>query len=226
MIDTAGDARAVDIPVAATVLILRDSEAGPEVLMIERPDRGSFAGAWVFPGGKTEPGDTGDTEEDVARTAGVRETQEETGLVLLGEAMQTLSRWNPPPTVTLRIRTWFFVARDPGGALTLAADEAVASDWVRPAEALERHGRGDVTLYPPTWVTLHDLAAHGDVDDIFAVARLSGVQQFETLARQGPDGPLLLWPDDAEYDVDAADPASGSRHRLDISGLPWVYTRD
>ena len=46
-----GDATDPSIPVAATVVLLRDATRGVEVLMIERPDRGSFAGAWVFPGG-------------------------------------------------------------------------------------------------------------------------------------------------------------------------------
>ncbi|WP_129590362.1 NUDIX hydrolase [Cryobacterium aureum] len=44
--------------VAATVVLLRDSATGPEVLLLERPrHRGSFAGAWVFPGGGVDPGD-------------------------------------------------------------------------------------------------------------------------------------------------------------------------
>ena len=46
------------IGVAATVVLLRDSATGPEVLLLERPrHRGSFAGAWVFPGGGVDPGD-------------------------------------------------------------------------------------------------------------------------------------------------------------------------
>ncbi|MDI2099569.1 NUDIX domain-containing protein [Ruicaihuangia caeni] len=42
---------------AATVVLLRDGVHGLEVLMIERPHRGWFAGAWVFPGGKVDPDD-------------------------------------------------------------------------------------------------------------------------------------------------------------------------
>ena len=59
-----------DVPVAATVVIVRDSALGPEVLMIERPDRGSFAGAWVFPGGKLEPDDGDPAEEAADRPSG------------------------------------------------------------------------------------------------------------------------------------------------------------
>lgn len=222
------DAADPGIPVAATVVLLRDGSGGPEVLLLERPDRGSFAGAWVFPGGKVEPADRlrdDEPEEDVARRAGVRETHEEAGLVLNAASLVTVSCWDPPPGVPLRIRTWFFAGASPTGALALAADEAVAAEWVRPADMLARHGRGEATLYPPTWVTLHGLSAHADVESILGAARLGGVRRFETVARRGAGGPLLLWDGDAAYDPDAAADADEARHRLEIGALPWRYTR-
>ena len=225
-----GDAVDPGIPVAATVVLVRVGAVGPEVLLIERPDRGSFAGAWVFPGGKLEDADrrgADEPEEDVARRAGVRETREETGFEVDPGALATLSVWDPPPGLALRIRTWFFVAPAPGGSIALSPDEAVASDWIRPADAVARHGRGELTLYPPTWVTLHELAEHPDAASILDSARLGGVQRFETVARRGGDGPVLLWQDDAEYETDAAAEASvePARHRLEIGSLPWSYTR-
>src|SRR6478735_3825846 len=114
-----GDGTDPDIPVAATVVIVRDGPTGPEVLMIERPDRGSFAGAWVFPGGKLEPGDEGPIgdatapEEADATRAAVRETREETGLEVAASDLVTLSVWDPPPGIPLRIRTWFFLVPAP-----------------------------------------------------------------------------------------------------------------
>ncbi|MBD3943314.1 NUDIX domain-containing protein [Microbacterium sp. NEAU-LLC] len=214
------------IPVAATVVLLRDADDGLEVLMIERPDRGSFAGAWVFPGGKLEGEDRrepDEPEEATARRAGARETHEETGLVIDPDAFETLSVWDPPPGLALRIRTWFFVAPAPGGEIDLQPDEAVAAEWARPADLLGRHGRGALTLYPPTWVTLHGLSAHPDAASALGAARIAGVQQFETVARRGAEGPILLWDGDEEWDPDAA--ASGSRHRLEIGALPWRYSR-
>ena len=95
---------------------------------------------------------------------------------------------------------------------------------MRPADALARLGGGELTLYPPTWVTLHRLSAHPDAGSIVETARLAGVQRFETVARRGGDGPVLLWQGDAEYDPDAAAEAS-ARHRLEIGALPWRYTR-
>ena len=226
---TAADGTDPAVPVAATVVILRDTEDGAEVLLIERPDRGSFAGAWVFPGGKLEPGDrhwADDGEEACARRAAVRETREETGLVVAPEALVTLSCWDPPPGLALRIRTWFFVTTAATGDLALQADEAVSAEWVRPADALARHGRGELTLYPPTWVTLHGLATHEDAESVVASARLAGIERFETVARRGAEGAMLLWHGDAEYESDAAVEASVSRHRLEIGALPWRYTRD
>jgi len=213
-----------DIPVAATVVIVRDAPGGPEVLMIERPDRGSFAGAWVFPGGKLEPADReGADELAAAHRAGARETWEEIGLHLDAADFVGLSCWDPPPGLALRIRTWFFLASDPGGELALAPDEVIAADWVRPADMLAHHGRGEVTLYPPTWVTLHDLADQPDADAMLAFARVGGVRRFETVARRGGEGPMLLWQGDAAYDDEAGDAAS--RHRLELGSLPWIYTR-
>lgn len=43
---------------AATVLLVRDSAEGPEVLLLRRHGRSGFAaGAWVFPGGTVDEGD-------------------------------------------------------------------------------------------------------------------------------------------------------------------------
>lgn len=222
---TPRDAVDPDIPVAATVVLLRDAPAGAEVLVIERPDRGSFAGAWVFPGGKLEPADLADVEEMSARRAGVRETVEETGLVLDAADLVTLSCWDPPPGIALRIRTWFFVTAAPAGDLRLQPAEAVAAEWARPADLLARHGRGELTLYPPTWVTLHGLSAHPDAASALGAARLAGVERFETVARRGAEGPILMWHGDAAYEADAASDGSGARHRLEIGALPWRYTQ-
>ena len=36
---------------AATVVLLKDHETGPEVLMLHRTSKVNFGGMWVFPGG-------------------------------------------------------------------------------------------------------------------------------------------------------------------------------
>ena len=47
------------IPRAATVMLLRDAEGEPEVLLLRRASRSAFApNAYVFPGGAVDPSDT------------------------------------------------------------------------------------------------------------------------------------------------------------------------
>src|SRR4051812_34542798 len=94
---------------AATVAVLRDGADGAEVLLLERPhDRGSFAAAWVFPGGSVDEEDAGDL-----RRAAVRETLEETGLVVPPDALVPLARWHPPAEAPKRLVTSFFVVAAP-----------------------------------------------------------------------------------------------------------------
>ena len=67
-----------------------------------------------------------------------------------------------------------------------------------------------------------------DVDALFAVAQLTGIRRYETVARRSSEGLLLLWEGDSAYDgVGALDDGAdaGPRHRLHLGALPWVYTR-
>lgn len=73
---------------AATLVVMRDSAAGPpDLLMVERAKAMTFAaGALVFPGGRIDPGDhalaatIGNDADLPARVAAIRETIEEAGL--------------------------------------------------------------------------------------------------------------------------------------------------
>lgn len=79
------------VPAATVVIYRRNPAGGPaQLLMVERNASLAFAGgATVFPGGKIDPADrdlaarlTGDIDLGAARVAAVRETLEETGLVV------------------------------------------------------------------------------------------------------------------------------------------------
>jgi 8-oxo-dGTP pyrophosphatase MutT (NUDIX family) len=228
---------------AATVVLLRDGELGVEVLLAERPhDRGSFAGAWVFPGGAVDEVDAASgplDSESAALRAAVRETREEIGLELDARELVPFSRWTPPTNSPKQLVTTFFAVRVPEGEIKPAPDEVVAVEWVRPTDALDRHAAGTMTLWPPTWVTLHGLAHAASVDDAIAELRSGEVRPY--IAKVAGGGRTILWQDDDEYDADElggrdrAVPAGGAgetddalvaprnRHRLIMEQLPWIY---
>ena len=193
------------LPVAGTVVLLRTAAEGFDVLIIRRPDRGSFAGAWVFPGGKVEPADrrAGEAESDDARRAGIRETQEEVGLAVDGLVL--LSEWRPPVEAPTRIRTWFFLAKAPADDPVPSEDEVAEIAWVTPAEALARHAAGDWTLFPPTWLTLHQLSAFADAEA--ALSSAGSAQLFQTRVLDTEAGRVFAW----EQGV------------LEAGALPWRF---
>lgn len=208
---------------AATVVLLRDGAGAIEVLLLQRPERGSFAGGWVFPGGRVEPSDSAPDdldEEAAARRAAARETLEETGLVVEPDTLLPLSHWTPPDELPTKFLTWFFAGEAVDGRLRLQETEAVASEWIRPADALKRHGAGEMRLFPPTWVTLHSLLAHPTVESALTGIGDRGPRHYAT--RQDTSGEIARWAGDEGYDG-AEDTEDGPRHRLVMRALPWRF---
>lgn len=223
---------------AATVVLLRDGERGLEVLLAERPrDRGSFAGAWVFPGGAVDEADAAggsiDTE-DAARRAAVRETREEIGLELDRWDLVPFSHWTPPKGSPKQLRTTFFAVRVPDGEIRPDPNEVITVEWLRPVDALDRHAAGAMTLWPPTWVTLHGLQRAASVEEALAELRSGEVKPY--VSRFSEDGTTIIWQEDDEYGVererqentpavpDEGPDAEGNQHRLMMDRLPWIYT--
>lgn len=214
------------LPAAATVVLLRDADdpvlSGVEALLLRRPDRGSFAGAWVFPGGRVDETDAGADEDARAVSAAIRETREETGLVLAARDVAALSHWTPPEETSRRFRTWFFIARAPQAEVVPNPGEVEEHRWLRPQDALDAHAEGDLLLFPPTWVTLHALAGAASVDDAIAATRTTDVDRFVT--HHDPAAHRFLWHGDESYDG-AAETPDGPRHRLLTAEQPWRYER-
>jgi 8-oxo-dGTP pyrophosphatase MutT (NUDIX family) len=227
---------------AATVILLRQAAdagaggAGFEAFLLRRTAELEFApGAYVFPGGSVDARDADpgvgwagpdpadfaallDVAPDRARAlvcAAVRETFEESGVLLAGASQDDLisdsaalaadrhallagaaslaevlgrrglvlrtdlltpwARWITPEASPRRFDTWFFAAALPPGQAATAAPEGHADPgesesgaWLRPASALEAARAGQMTLLPPTAVTLGELAGHADVPAILA----------------------------------------------------------
>jgi 8-oxo-dGTP pyrophosphatase MutT (NUDIX family) len=190
---------AVTVPrVAASVIVLRDSDAGPEVLLVQRnPDARFMGGAWVFPGGAVH-----DEDGDPAGT-GVRELEEEAGLTI--DDARTLvpwSRWITPAQVKIRFDTWFFVARAPEAAeAECDGEECVDARWLRPQDALDAGRSGDLLLVFPTVRHLEELAMLESVEHGLDIARQRRIQPIEprVVLDQGGVARVLL-PGEDGYD--------------------------
>jgi 8-oxo-dGTP pyrophosphatase MutT (NUDIX family) len=139
---------------AATVIVLRGGAETLEVLLVKRnPEQRFMGGAWVFPGGAVDP------DED-HRVAGVREVEEEAGVVIPEpESLVEFSRWVTPQQVKIRFDTHFYLAPAPAGADPRPdGGETVDLGWFTPQGALEAYGREEILLVFPTIKTLEQLA--------------------------------------------------------------------
>ena len=175
------------VPLAATLLLLRDTAAGFDVLMITRHAETVFAGgAAVFPGGRLDPEDAApallqrccavpgiDAAQMALRVCAIRETFEEAGLLLARRAgeerlvsgaeldaiqQELLLRLGHPADFTELIIE---------GMLELATDLLVPfAHWITP---VVRPRRYDTYFYlapaPPEQVARHD--GHEAVDSIW-----------------------------------------------------------
>ena len=252
---------------AATVMLLRPAapdgaaaDSGVEVYMLRRKSSMAFApGAFVFPGGSV---DARDADEHVAWAgpdpaewgrifdappqlacalvcAAVRETFEESGVLLAGPSADTVvadttgaeweadrnalldrsvslaellarrglvlrsdllrpwARWITPVVEQRRYDTRFFAAALPGGQRTRdVGGEAAEVAWVRPGDAIEAGRRREIVLFPPTAVTLAELAA---CPDVTAALRPRQVRPLLPEAIMAEGAVWLTLPADVEY---------------------------
>lgn len=81
-------------------------------------------------------------------------------------------RWVTPMILAKRFDARFFLAVAPQGQEALHDDhEAVASVWLRPADALEGFASGNLQLAPATWMSLQHLALFDSIGAALADAR-------------------------------------------------------
>jgi 8-oxo-dGTP pyrophosphatase MutT (NUDIX family) len=182
---------------AASLILLREGEQGPEVLLVKRnPEQRFMGGAWVFPGGAVQDEDGGH-----AGTA-LRELEEEAGIRISDPAgLVPYSRWITPAEVKVRFDTRFFVAEAPAGAEARPdGGECVEARWLRPAAALEEGARGDLTLVFPTIKHLEQLAEHGSVREALEVARARDVEPVQPRVVVRDGGAELLLPGEPGYE--------------------------
>jgi 8-oxo-dGTP pyrophosphatase MutT (NUDIX family) len=182
---------------AASILVLRDSPEGPEVLLVQRnPNQRFMGGAWVFPGGAVH------AEDADHAAAAVRELQEEAGIALpKGTEVVPWSRWITPEEVKVRFDTWFFVTEAPPAAeATVDGSECVDSRWLRPDAALEAFGRDELMLVFPTIKHLEALAQAGSVADALEKARTREVVPVQPRVLVRGDEAVVVLPGERGYD--------------------------
>jgi 8-oxo-dGTP pyrophosphatase MutT (NUDIX family) len=173
---------------AASVVLVRDGANGLEVFMLRRGSSTTVMNAaYVFPGGKVDLSDASDeavaslglrapaaqmlgevdTESRRAQAlfvAACRETFEETGVQIKASDLIPLSRWITPKVPAMmrrRFDTRFFVACLPQDASALHdGQEADASAWYSPRQAMMLGHEGKIALAPPQLMTLAGIARH------------------------------------------------------------------
>ena len=173
---------------AATVMLVRDGAAGPEVFVQRRVPTMAFAPSTVvFPGGGVDPvdhalpvstpglrelaGAMGVTAEVAApyAAAAVREVEEECGVRLSVGDLRGRGHWVTPEFEPRRYDTWILAAAMPADqSATGTTTESDHSLWVRPRELLSRHAAGQVRMLPPTVVSVEQLAGFSSAADFLA----------------------------------------------------------
>jgi len=183
---------------AASLILLRDSPEGPEVLLVQRnPEQRFMGGAWVFPGGATHAGE----DADHAATA-IRELDEEAGIALPDDVeLVPFSRWITPEQVKVRFDTWFFAAEAPPGTeATPDGSECVDARWLRPAAALAAHAQDELALVFPTIKHLELLSEHASAGEALAAARARKVEPIMPKVAVRDGNAQVLLPGEPGYD--------------------------
>lgn len=94
------------------------------------------------------------------------------GIRLQASRMVPLSRWVTPIVEKRRFDARFFLAKvDPDTRAAHDHAESIAGAWLMAEEAIERHGRAEIDLPPPTLRTLELLLPFARADDAIADAR-------------------------------------------------------
>jgi 8-oxo-dGTP pyrophosphatase MutT (NUDIX family) len=194
---------------ASTVCVIRPGDDGVEVLMVRRSASSVFVGgAYVFPGGALDDVDRselarslfGNERMSAWRSAAVRETAEEAGIVVpagpgqpaidggttgrslletLAEGgyrfdesrLAYLSNWVTPRGQPRRFDTRFFVTDAPRDLEAVPdASEVTEAVWVTPRTALANRRQG-WAMVTPTVATLQLLCTYDDPAAVVSFAR-------------------------------------------------------
>ena len=218
------DAPASLIP-AATVVCIRDGAESLEALLLRRNNAlRAFAGAWVFPGGKVDAADgaEGADEIECARSAAVREANEEAGLTLHPDDLVLFSLWIPPEQEKRRFKTWFFLAKIDAQTVIIDEGEIHEHRWVRPKDVIINAPNPELPVLPPTFMTLQELSAAENADAAMSNTLNRDPPRFETRLQKRGDHRVVYWEGDAAYETGELD-APGPRLRMILAETSWRF---
>ncbi|HYD74959.1 MBL fold metallo-hydrolase [Ramlibacter sp.] len=179
---------------AATVLLMRDTNQGPELLMTRRSATASFApGAYVFPGGGIDPADAAahaiaarrPTQSDLHLTqaiAAIRESFEELGVLL---ARHADGRFAGHADIAALDRRAPFAEQCRARGLTLAAEQVyVLAHWITDRDLPRRFDvpflvarmpegqqpqADEAEQFEPVWVRPADALARHEAGNFFMI---------------------------------------------------------
>lgn len=215
---------------AATVVLVRDGDAGLETLLVQRNQAVQhMGGMWVFPGGKVDATDYPHDRDEyrAAVNAAIRETREEAGVDVTADQLVYLSHWTTPEGAKKRFATWFFLTiLEDSQEVRVDGGEIAQYRWVSPATAILESADADhpLRLMPPTYVSLADIADCGSCAQ--ARERIGNRDAIMFAPRMlGVDGGMcFLYEGDAGYQEVSLE-AEGGRHRLYMIGNQLDYIR-
>ena len=126
----------------------------------------------------------------------------EEGLQLELADMHYIARWITPQPSPRRYDTRFFLAAMPPGQTARHDNrEAVHSEWIRPADALEEWARGEMSMLPPTRGVLQLLATYEHSADTLADAAAQQDDRDRPIKRLGSElDDRLVLPGDDDYE--------------------------
>jgi 8-oxo-dGTP pyrophosphatase MutT (NUDIX family) len=120
---------------------------------------------------------------------------ERRSLVMRTDLLGAWSGWLTPIFEPRRYRTWFFVARLPEGQMTRdVSTESSSVTWASALDAVEQVERGEIFMFPPTWLTCLEVAQHADPDAVLAEAHERRVEMYMPEVVADGDGFILSTP--------------------------------
>lgn len=219
---------------SATVVTLRETDSGIEVLMLRKNSKIVYGGSWVFPGGKIDEADYTISDQDTdqqdiftaARNAAAREAKEEANVDIDSVSLHFFAHWTTPNVRPKRFSTWFFLGKVETDEVTIDGGEIHDFAWRTPADMLDAHREGEVEMMPPTFITLTRLKEFNNFDSVVSAFSQEEPFYFTPRITMLESGMCHFYSDDVGYETKNVE-AEGKRHRLWADKTTgWRYERN